>query len=155
MEKDDNIMNFVIKPIQTEDIDRIYPGSEAKKIYGFTFAKDYKDYLRFVERREAWAVDHDRNAFLLMLPLTREDSSYRYLFGCGNGVAVLKKKSYCLFSFLYVSSSLLPRMEEIRALIREAFAVAGELIDGATDANDDSAVPDAQFVAIPDEGDQA
>lgn len=87
-----------------------------------------------------------------MLPLTREDSSYRYLFGCGNGVAVLKKKSYCLFSFLYVSSSLLPRMEEIRALIREAFAVAGELIDGATDANDDSAVPNAQFVAIPDEG---
>lgn len=87
-----------------------------------------------------------------MLPLTREDSSYRYLFGYGNGVAVLRKRSYCLFSFLYVSSSLLPRMEEVRGLVREAFAAAGELIDGATDANDDSAVPNAQFVAIPDEG---
>lgn len=148
-------MTFVIKPIQTEDIGRIYPGSEAEKIYGFTFAKDYKDYLRFVERREVWAVDDDRNAFLLMLPLTREDSSYRYLFGCGDGVAVLKMESYCLFSFLYISSSLLPRLEEAKTLIREAFAVGGYLIDQEMAKTAVFAVPDAQFTSHFANGEQA
>lgn len=149
-------MTFVIRSVQADDVDRIYPDSEAAQIYRFTYLKDYKDYHHFAGRPgRLMVVDNERHAFLLMLPDTREDSSYRYLFGCGDGVAVLKKKSYCLFSFLYVSSSLLPRMAEVRTLIREAFAAAGELIDGTTDANDDAAVPDAQFVAIPDEGVQA
>lgn len=143
-------MAFVIKKIQQEDLDRLYPDSEADKIKRFTYPKDKYPAVR---GGWTWAIDDEQNVFLTQLPIkSRDDYIWKYLFGCDGGIAVIKKERYCLFSFLYLSPSLIHRIDEVKILIRDAFKSAGELIDGTTDENNDLAVPHAEFVPLSQEG---
>lgn len=142
-------MEFVIKPVKQEDLDRIYPEAEDAQIGKFTHRKrEWPESMHHAN----WAVDERSGAFLLELPLSREDGSMKYLFGLDGGVAIIRNESYCLFSFLYVSDSLLDRMDHVKDLVREAFRVSGLMMDGKSADKGPDAVPFAQFVATIQEG---
>jgi hypothetical protein len=135
-------MAFVIKPLRHEDLDRIYPAGEEEQIKKFTYAKRHWPQDMHGHR---WAIDEDTGAFLLRLPMSKDDVGMRYLFGCPTGRVLLRKEGYCLYSFLYVAPSLGTQMDDVKGQIRNAFRAAGEWIDGTTDEHDDRAVPNAQL----------
>ena len=138
-------MNFEIKSLRHEDLDRIYPESEDTQIGKLTYRM--RDWPRDMHRMR-WAVDERAGAFLLRLPLTKEDSSQKYLFGIDGGVVVLGNVGYCKFSYLYVSDRLTGRLDEVSKSIREAFRASGLMIEKeSADAGLD-AVPYAEFVTI-------
>lgn len=142
-------MNFVIKPVRHEDLERIYPETEDVHIGRFTHRKrDWPENMHHAN----WAVDEGSGAFLLELPLSREDSGMKYLFGLDGGLAIIRNESYCLFSFLYISDSLSSRMDDVKDLIREAFRVSGLMMNGRSVDKGPDAVPCAQFVATVQEG---
>lgn len=66
----------------------------------------------------------------------------RYLFAFRQGAMRLLKRGYCRFSVEYASTPMDGLEGEIETLIKDAFRVGGELIDGTTDPNDEMAVPD-------------
>jgi hypothetical protein len=141
---EDVFMVFAIKPIRHEDLDRIYPEGEDDLISKFIYAK--REWPQDMHHAR-WIVDDQANVFLLWLPLTREDSGMRYLFGTPGGVALIRKERYCLYSFIYISQGLISRTEEVKAMIRDIFKMAGEFIDGKADVDDTFSVPNAQFIA--------
>lgn len=135
-------MAFVIRPLRHEDLDRIYPAGEEEQIRKFTYAK--RHWPQDMHRKH-WAVDEATGAWLLLLPAGRDDHLWRYMFGLDDGVVILRNEGYCLYSFMYVSPPLAARTDEVKDLIREAFKVGGELLDGTTDVTSTSAVPNALF----------
>nr|WP_316640418.1 hypothetical protein [uncultured Roseateles sp.] len=135
-------MSYEIKPLKYEDLDRVYPEEEKDAIGRIT--KDRQNWMQCMHGSN-WAVDEQTGVFLTHLPGVRLDAAYRYLFGMPGGVALIRNEGYCLYSFLYVSPSLLDRMEEVKNRIREIFKMAGVEIDGVTDEESVFAVPNAQF----------
>jgi hypothetical protein len=138
-------MTYEIKRVKHEDLDRIYPEGEDDAISKFTHAKRHwpQDMHQM-----PWAVDEQLGVFLLKLPIMRDDTSRRYLFGMSGGVALIRQESYSTYSFLYVSPSLTSRIEEVKSRIREILRMAGEAIDGTTDEKSSFSVPNAKFKEI-------
>ena len=136
-------MPFVIKPIQPEDLDTIYPDSEAENIARFTSPKKN---FQAIQQRMNWAVDEQKQAFLIQLPSGRDVETWRYLFGYKQGVVILKKIEYCVFEYLYISPYLKKNIEESESIMREAFQKSGTLIDEETSQIDIFSVPDAKFM---------
>jgi hypothetical protein len=138
-------MNFEIKPVRHEDLDRIYPESEDAQIGKLTYRM--RDWPQDMHRMR-WAIDEGGGAFLLRLPLTKEDSSQKYLFRIDGGVVVLGNVGYCKFSYLYVSDRLMDRLDEVSKSIREAFRVSGMMIEKESAETGLDAVSYAEFVTI-------
>ena len=138
-------MPFVIKPIQPEDLDTIYPDSEAENIARFTHPKKFYPIKEYQLR---WAVDESRKIFLTQLVQASRDSGFwtPYLFGYEGFIVILAMKAYCEFEYLYISPQLKNDLAQIEPLMREAFQFSGVWIDGVTDKNTTDAVPNAQFL---------
>lgn len=137
-------MTFTIRPVQNEDLSRIC--------------------LEPVERRcmlpndivglgWEWARDEERDVFLMQIGTGRKYSMFTYLFSWGEDVAVFELKGYCLFKFLYMSDTLLPRLEAAKPLIAEALKFSGLLLEGDEKTFDFQRVPHAEFLPYPDAGD--
>ena len=137
-------MPFVIKPIQPEDLDTIYPDSEAENIARFTHPKKF---YRPFELGERWAVDKERGAFLTtLLQASRDNEMWRYIFGYKNAIALIKMEGNGEFSYMYVSPLLIQIRIEVEAVIREAFQISGLLIDEESVRDNLLCVPNAQFL---------
>lgn len=139
-------MAFVIRLLKNEDIDRIYPEKERNAINSHIQMRNWGP------NRNTWARDEERDAYLIWAGGGREMDPYTYLFSWGDEIVIFKMKSYCLFSFIYVSESLLPRIEEAKTLIAEALSVSGLLLEGNDKTIDYMRVPHAEFLPYPNAG---
>ena len=138
-------MDYEIKRVKHEDLDRIYPDGEDEAISKFTHAKrHWPQDMHHI----SWAINEQSGVFLMALPMMRVDVANRYIFGMPGGVALIRQEKYCLYSLLYVSPGLQRRVDEVKDRIREIFKMAGEAIDGTTDENSSFAVPNAQFTDL-------
>lgn len=54
----------------------------------------------------------------------------------------MQMKGYCRFDVEYATSTVQGMERQVEALVKDAFKVAGEWIDGTTDPSNDMAVPD-------------
>jgi hypothetical protein len=135
-------MDFKIIPLRHEDLCRIYADDEGLGFGDFGYRRqDWPtDMLGY-----NWAVDGAAGCFLLRMPPTREKVQNRYLFGVPGGVVLFQQNAYCKYTIVYVSEAISHQLEKTKELMREALRVSGEYIDGATDVNDASAVPCAEF----------
>lgn len=139
-------MAFVLQPMRHADLDRIYPDHMAQEAY--QAAQHMKETWPQDMHGKNWALDLERNAFLLQLPLDRERGYMNYLFGMPEGYVRLQKTTYSQFKVQYVSPALLPQANEVKEMIAEAFRISGEWMSGATDPNDDMAVPNAIVLGL-------
>lgn len=119
-------MAFTVRRFEEGDLDKIYPDADAAEIEKIVIFS--KKQFPAIERRMSIAVNKEMQAFLMEIPTTRENIAPGYMFSCQEKVLLLKQEDYCLFLPLYCSEGF-SNLTNPDGLIKDAFAVAGALIN--------------------------
>lgn len=120
-------MTFKVEPMTLADTDAV---STQKNIDGIkNIAKIHRDQFG-----QHWVVDRERNVyFFLLWPNDPRDSKFIYLLSFEDDPIVIEVKGYNSVIFLRLPDFLMPRTQEIKMLIREAFKVGGRWCNGETE----------------------